>query len=410
MNGEMDDFERNGFVLLRSIVGNDVIEELGKSLTQCESLPDAPGVRHLLRRSPAVRRLAKSPPILGIAATYLGSGAKPVKAILFDKTPSSNWYVTWHQDLTIAVKEKIEVAGYGPWSEKDGVPHVQPPASVLQQMLAIRIHLDDCSEQNGALSFMSGSHNAGKLGPDEISKWREKARPICCPADQGDVIVMRPLILHSSRKASNPEHRRVLHIEYASVDLTGGLKWSEASGLHGVELVMAIEEEFGLEISEEHAGRMFTVGDAYDYLLVRLDSTPARECLSQKIFYKFRRALLNNYPVKRRSIQPDTKLTEILSVEELEAGWPYLPLFIEMNTPDFKRSNQILEFKLKDEMLTVRELVSALIGLNAEAFADERESDQEVWRRLVDVIVSQANVSREQVVPSASFARDLGIC
>lgn len=406
----MHDLDRDGFVLLKAIVCDDEIKVLQKSISECNSLPSAPGVRHLLRRSLAVRRIAKSSAIHGIAVKYLGAAAKPVKAIFFDKTPASNWYVTWHQDLTIAVKEKIEVSGYGPWSLKEAIPHVQPPVSVLQGMLAVRIHLDDCSAENGAINFIPGSHNYGKLGAEEICKWREKNASICCPADRGDVIIMRPLILHSSSKASNPGHRRVLHIEYTSVDLADGLKWNEASGLDSVELVMAIEEEFGLEIPDNHAARLFTVGDAYDYLRMRLDSTPARECLCQKIFYKLRRALINNFQVNRSLIEPDTKMSDILSVEELEDGWPYLPLFTEMNTPDFKQSNEILGFKLKDKMLTVRELVAALISLNAEAFADERDTDQEVWRRLVDVVVRQASVRREQVVPSASFSRDLGIC
>lgn len=408
----MDSFESNGFLLLQSIVSNDAIDELQTSINELSDSVCAPGVRHLLRRSRVVRRLAKSPTMLAIATKYLRANAKPVKAIFFDKTPASNWYVTWHQDLTIAVKEKIAIPDYGPWSVKDELPHVQPPATILEKMLAIRVHLDDSPEENGAISFLPGSHKHGKLTPEEICAWKNNNPSICCAADRGDVIVMRPLILHSSAKASRPEHRRVLHIEYAATDLPGGLRWSEASGLDGVELVMAIEEEFGLEIPDTHAERILTVGDAFDYLRMRLDSTPARECLSQRIFYKLRRALIENYPVKRQMIDPDTKLTDILSIEELESGWPYLPLFMELNTPDFRRSNELLGFKLSDTIvtLTVRELVFSLIALNSEAFAEERDSDQEVWRRLVDVIVRQANVNRDEVVPSASFTRDLGIC
>lgn len=407
----MDSFDSNGFVLLKSIVSDGDIELLKRTIGEFMTSPATPGVRHLLRRSFAVRRLAKSPAIIGIAAKYLGAAAKPVKAIFFDKTPASNWYVTWHQDLTIAVKEKIEIPEYGPWSVKDDIPHVQPPASVLQNMIAIRIHLDSCSEENGALKFICGSHKSGKLTAEEICEWKEKNKSTCCPADRGDVIVMRPLILHSSSKASKPEHRRVLHIEYAAADLPGGLKWSEAGGLDGVELIMAIEEEFGLEISDEDSQKMFSVADTFEYLKMKLNSTPARDCLSQRIFYKLRRALINNYRVNRNSIVPDTKLNEILSVQDIESGWPYLELFVELKTPDFKKANEIMGFKLKDKMLTIRELVSALISLNPDAFtAEEINSDQEVWRRLVNVIVSQVGVPREKVIPSASFAQDLGGC
>jgi hypothetical protein len=43
----------------------------------------------------------------------------------------------------------------------------------------------------------------------------------------GGAVVMRPLLLHSSTTAATPRHRRVLHFEYAAVDLPRGLKWFE---------------------------------------------------------------------------------------------------------------------------------------------------------------------------------------
>lgn len=406
----MDNFERDGFLLLKSVIGEQEIKHLKRAIEEHISSASAPGVRHLLRRCLAVRRVSKSPEILAIARKYLGITARPVKAIFFDKTASSNWYVTWHQDLTIAVKEKIEFPGYGPWSIKDGIPHVQPPASVLERVTAIRIHLDDCSEENGALKFIAGTHKFGKLSSQDFSKLKEANEAICCSAAAGDVIVMSPLIVHSSSKATNPSQRGVLHIEYAAGSLAGGMAWNEASGLDGIELILAIEEEFGIEIPDRDAERITTVGEVYDYLRLRLNSTPARECLSQKIFYKLRNSLINNFQVKRSSIEPDTRLSEVLSTSDIAEGWPYLELFIKLKTPDFKRSNEILGFKLKDEMLTMRQLVSALISLNSEKFPDQLDSDEEIWRRLVDVIVGQLNVNREQVKRSASFTKDLGLC
>lgn len=149
---------------------------------------------------------------------------------------------------------------------------------------------------------------------------------------------------------------------------------------------------------------VFTVGDTLDYLRMQLVCVPVRECLSQKIFYKLRRALIENYRVKRSEIEPSTKLSDVLSEEDIESGWPYLELFVEMKTPDFWRSNEIFGLKLSEETIkemTLRELVSRLISLNSEKFLEERDSDQEIWRRLVDVIVRQLSVKREEVVPSA---------
>ncbi len=108
---------------------------------------------------------------------------------------ASNWYVTWHQDLSIPVKDKADIEGYGPWSVKDGFVHVQTPSNILERMVSLRIHLDPCSEENGAIKFIAGSRGAGILDPAELSKWRDENEAIVCPAQRGDVIVMRPLIL-----------------------------------------------------------------------------------------------------------------------------------------------------------------------------------------------------------------------
>ncbi len=409
----LQEFEYRGFVLLKAVVSDVQLSALTNSIEELrrkEKIPNSPGVRHLLRRSRAVRKFAKSEIVRRIAAQVLGDGARPVKAILFDKTPDANWYVTWHQDLTIAVEQHIDVEGFGPWSVKDGIPHVQPPANVLKNIVSLRIHLDSCPQENGALKFISGSHRIGIMETSEIAEWRDKNDFVCCSAERGDVIVMRPLILHSSSQSTQPDHRRVLHIEYVGAELPCGLKWAEASGLDSVELVMAIEEEYGIEIPDKDAERMTTVGEMYEFLKTWLSSTPAVDCLTQKIFYKLRRALMENYQVSRRSITPDTKLSEIISPQDLEDGWPFLQMFIDLKTPNFKASNELLGFKLKDRMLTMRELVSAMISINPTILAGERDTDQEIWRRMVEVIIKQLNVNRDDVVPQASFSKDLGVC
>lgn len=422
----IDAFEREGYLLLKKVISGEEIRTLICSLetTRQESnvAATAPGLRHLLRRSWKVRRLAKSQELMEIAARVLGGKAKPVKAILFDKTPASNWCVAWHQDLTIAVKAQIDMPGFGPWSVKDGVPHVQPPADVLGNMVSLRIHLDSCAGENGAIKFLPGSHKLGILGVSEIEAWRKQQQSVCCAAEPGDVILMRPLILHGSSQSINPDHRRVLHIEYAGAPLPGGLKWAEASGLDTVEMVMAIEEEFGVEIPDEDAEQITTVGEMYDWLRRRLSETTQEECLSQKMFYKLRRALIENYRLERRVIKPDTKVTDLISLEEVEQGWPFLQLFIDLKTPPFKAANELLAFKLFDRMLTMREMVSALISLNKktlfpkmyssnESFSNVQiYADTHIWPRLVDVIVRQANVNRDEIRPEASFTRDLGLC
>jgi acyl carrier protein/ectoine hydroxylase-related dioxygenase (phytanoyl-CoA dioxygenase family) len=410
----LEEFQQHGFALLKDVVASDQLNDLLDSIesTRRDLGPQAisAGTRHLLKRNRVVRKFARAEIVRGIATQILGKSAKPVKAILFDKTPDANWYVTWHQDLTIAVEDRIDSEGFGPWSVKDAIPHVQPPVSVLENIVSLRIHLDDCPAENGPIKFIAGSHRFGILSSAEIANWRETHASVSCSANKGDVIVMRPLVLHSSSQATLPNHRRVLHIEYVGAELPSGLKWAESSGLDSVEMIMAIEEEFGIEIPNEDAEKITTVGDLYEFLKTRLASTPALDCLTQKIFYRLRAALVINYQLQRRSIMPDTRLSELLSEKEIEEGWPYLQLFVDLKTPDFKPSEEFLGFKLIDNNLTMRDFVSALIKLNSEKFVEETNTDQEVWRRMVEVIVKSVNVNRDEITPAASFTRDLGMC
>ena len=148
-------------------------------------------------------------------------------AILFDKSPDANWYVTWHQDTFIAVKQRFEVTGYEAWSEKVGIPHAKPPAAVLANMLTLRLHLDPCDLDNGPLRVLPGSHLKGILTPGEIAQLAETSDEKICEAGQGDCVLMSPLLVHASSRAKIPARRRVLHLEFASGELPPPLEWYE---------------------------------------------------------------------------------------------------------------------------------------------------------------------------------------
>ena len=183
------------------------------------------GVRNLLRNSLRVSETATSAKLVSRLGGLPGRRAFPVRAIFFDKTIESNWRVPWHQDLTIAVAEKIETPGFIAWSLKDGTLHVQPPREILEGMLTLRLHLDDCRADNGALKIIPGSHLDGRLSAVQITEWASKQKVLTCEVPKGGGLLMRPLLLHSSSSARNPSHRRVLHIEYATQELPNGLKW-----------------------------------------------------------------------------------------------------------------------------------------------------------------------------------------
>jgi hypothetical protein len=178
-------------------------------------------------------------------------------------------------------------------------------------------------------------------------------------------------------------------------------------GLDTVELVVAIEEEFGLGIPDEEAERLATVGDVYEWLKVRIATADPQTCLTQRIFYKLRTALIQNYGVKRQAINSETRLTDLLSLEAVEAGWPSLQLFIDLKTPPFRVANELLGLRLSKQSLTMRQLVQSLISLNDSHFASMLASEQDIWNRLVLVIFRQANVNLEEIRYESSFTKDL---
>jgi ectoine hydroxylase-related dioxygenase (phytanoyl-CoA dioxygenase family) len=148
--------------------------------------------------------------MLDLVRPHLPSEPRPVRAIYFDKSPQTNWLVSWHQDLTLAVRARAEHPGFGPWSVKDGIPHVQPPVELLQQMLTVRLHLDDADESNGALRVLPGSHCLGRLSSERIQELRANQVDYLCAVSAGDALLMRPLLLHASSRSTTTQHRRVL--------------------------------------------------------------------------------------------------------------------------------------------------------------------------------------------------------
>jgi len=181
-------------------------------------------VRNLLDL-PEIRELAESAGVRELAEAVLGDRAFAVRGILFDKIPEANWKVPWHQDVTIAVRAREDVEGFGPWSTKAGILHVQPPAQILERMISIRLHLDPCDESNGALHVIPGSHRTGRIAETEIPSMLEKSQAHACVVGRGGALLMRPLLLHASSPSQRPAHRRVIHLDFACEQLPNPLKW-----------------------------------------------------------------------------------------------------------------------------------------------------------------------------------------
>ncbi len=225
-------FQQDGYVITPDAVApgdvDALLEAIGPMAAARESARG--GVRHLLRDAPAVQALARHATVRAIAEAAVGPGAIAVRGILFDKTPSANWKVIWHQDLTIATQARGDVDGFGPWSEKEGIPHVQPPAALLREMVAVRVHLDDCTIENGPVRVIPRSHRHGRLTAAETDQIRTEGPEVVCTVPRGGILAFHSLLLHASSQALVPHHRRVIHLEYVArrwANLPGGLAWYE---------------------------------------------------------------------------------------------------------------------------------------------------------------------------------------
>ena len=226
----VSDLERDGFAVVENVLGSDSVEGLREAVGRCGARAPAGnlhGIRDLFRAVPATATLARSAAMRDLVEAVLGPKCFAVRAIYFDKPAGANWKVPWHQDLTIAVRERRDVVCFRCWSLKRGVVHVQPPAELLGRMIAIRIHLDDCDEYNGPLRVIPGSHRHGRLGATEIDRLTKQGHEAVVTARSGGAALMRPLLLHASSPAVSPRHRRVLHFEFAAEELQGGLEWYE---------------------------------------------------------------------------------------------------------------------------------------------------------------------------------------
>ena len=171
------------------------------------------------------RLLDREGPIGAIAATALGDRSRPVRAILFNKTANANWSLDWHQDRTIAVRERGDAPGFGPWTVKAGMNHVEPPFELLARMVTLRVHLDDVGAENAPLLVAPGSHRIGRVKEADIDEVVGRCGTVACLAAAGDVWLYSTPVLHASKAATAPTTRRVLQVDYAAEELPNGLEW-----------------------------------------------------------------------------------------------------------------------------------------------------------------------------------------
>lgn len=232
LTGHRYNIAHNGFTIIEDIyTGAEVnavinaIESADRSGPLFRKTDDVFAIRQFLKAVPDVAPLLLNDRLKSVISNIFGGGYFVVKSIYFDKPGSSNWFVAWHQDLTISVDSKIDVAGYGPWTVKQSQFAVQQPIDILQDNFTIRIHLDDTDEENGALKVLPGSQLKEIYRPENID-WQQETE-VSCSVPIGGIMIMRPLLMHASNRTTNNKKRRVVHIEFSRAELAEGIDWAE---------------------------------------------------------------------------------------------------------------------------------------------------------------------------------------
>lgn len=221
-----------GFTVINDIFSAQEIENIAALIQDMDGSNDTFrrsqdlfAIRQFLKEIPEVTNFIFNDRIKTIIKEIFGEKYFSVKSIYFDKPEKSNWYVAYHQDLTISVDRKIDVPNFGPWTTKQNQFAVQPPLNILENVYTIRIHLDDTDEDNGALKIVPKSHAKGIYRPETID-WKVESEEIC-KVEKGGVMIMKPLLLHGSNRTTNGKKRRVIHIEFSDIELPQELQWSE---------------------------------------------------------------------------------------------------------------------------------------------------------------------------------------
>ena len=207
--------EKDGFAVISGVILQEEALVMLRELGEAQPRRSRAGIRHLMSHR-AVAALATDPRLLDIASEILGTESFPFRATLFDKSPDANWLVVWHQDTALPLRGRHETPGWGPWSVKEGIIYAHAPTHALDRVVALRVHLDASTEQNGPLRVVPGTHKLGVLADEEVYRLATESSTVDCLAGQGAVLAMRPLLIHSSSKSQIEAPRRVLHIEYAS--------------------------------------------------------------------------------------------------------------------------------------------------------------------------------------------------
>lgn len=222
---QKEQFQKDGAFYIERAVSVTDLARLEGALEA--SKLEGPG-RRILEPSPVLLdEILKPGGLNELASDLEGEPLRPVRFLLFDKTPASNWGVGWHQDRVLPLARRHVVEGFERWTSKSGVPHVEPPAWISSKMVTLRVHIDDADLGNGPLKVILGSHHQGRLTDAAVRELVSSSPGTSFPARAGSVLALKTLAVHASDRATHPRRRRVLHVDFAPPHiLPDGLDWS----------------------------------------------------------------------------------------------------------------------------------------------------------------------------------------
>ncbi len=226
------ELEQKGFSITSKIYDKNEVLKIIQTLERIDS--DSPSIiknkelfaiRQLMNVKPELWNVLLNNNLSELIAEIGGENYFLTKAIYFDKPKKSNWFVSYHQDLSINVTEKNEITDYVNWTNKRNQIGVQPPIKILENIFTVRIHLDDTTKDNGALRVIPKSHLKGIIRTDRENYKTEEE--VLCELKKGESMLMKPLTLHASNRTINESKRRVIHLEFSDMELEKPIKWQE---------------------------------------------------------------------------------------------------------------------------------------------------------------------------------------
>lgn len=212
-----------GFAIKNDLFSKQEIDTLLGVIEKSEKAENNFAIRQFLETLPAAKDFIFTDDFKFFFKENFGDDYFLIKAIYFDKPPGANWIVPWHQDLTIVTEQKEEIAGFSKWRLKNGIDYVHPRVELLENIITIRIHLDNCTQENGALQVIRASHKNGIGKKLDITQ----EKPVICEVKRGGVLCMKPLLYHASKRTANNLNRRVIHLEFANKALPETLTYRE---------------------------------------------------------------------------------------------------------------------------------------------------------------------------------------